>query len=77
MNQVTTLDTSSVKSLVRELEEFEQVKKRILETIPEQFLQKGSDLWWQKAALEGLKEVKVGDVKKFKSVKSALDYLHS
>jgi len=55
-NQTITLDAVSAKVLLKELEHLEEIRKTLLRIIPESFLSKGSDLWWDKSDLEALED---------------------
>jgi hypothetical protein len=59
-NQTIALDAVSARTLVQELERLEEIRTTLLRIIPEPFLAKGSDLWWEKSDLEASEDIEKG-----------------
>lgn len=68
MAKAVTIDTSTAKKLVKELEHFEKVKTRILSLLPGDMVPYGSKLWWEKEELEADEDIKKGRVAKMSSL---------
>lgn len=66
-NQAITLDPTQAKSLVKELVHLEQIRKTLLNIIPESYLTPGSELWWAKSNLEALEDIKEGRATEIKT----------
>lgn len=76
MARLITVNTSTAKKLVNELEQLEELKKHILRLLPDGVLPHGSKLWWEKEVLQGEEEIKKGEFKTYKNVKSLISDLH-
>ncbi len=77
-SQTITLNKVQTQLLIQELMHLEELKKTLLRIIPESYLPKGSDLWWEKSDLEAMEDVKAGrytTIKNHKELDRFLDKL--
>jgi hypothetical protein len=74
MARVVTINTTKAKKLVRELEQFEEIKRQVLKLIPEELIPQGSKLWWEWSDLKGLEEVKKGEYYKLSDQRDLKDF---
>ena len=72
MSKAVSIDTKTAEKLVREIESFEEVKKYILQLLPEDVIPDGSKLWWEKEIISGEEEIKKGDYKIYKNAELLL-----
>ena len=70
MSQTITLDTTTAKNLVKELERLDNLKRKIASLLPESLLQKGSDLWWEREIQKGREELANGKGIEFSGLKA-------
>lgn len=77
MPNLTSINTTTAKKLIEELENFEEFKKNVLRLIPEDLIPNGSKMWWEKAELEADEDIKKGKVVSFNSTKEMEKYLNS
>ena len=77
MNQTITVSSKTINEILTRLDELTNAVKKISARLLVEELPYGSDEWWDKEIKEGLREVKQGKVKKFKSMEEALYYLNS
>jgi len=76
MSKAISIDTKLAEKLLREIESFEEIKKHILQLIPEDVIPYGSKLWWEKEMINGEAAIKKGEYKIYKSTKLLLADLH-
>ena len=74
MAKAVTIDTNTAKKLIKELEQFEEIKKQILMLIPESLIPYGSKLWWEWSDQKGLDEVEKGEYYKLRDQKDLKDF---
>ncbi len=77
MAKAATISGTTAKKLVREIEEFEELKQYVLRSIPDNILPYGSKLWWEKENLEADEDIKKGRVHgPFKTADTLIKSLH-
>lgn len=67
MAKTATITTRDAKKLVLELENYEEIRDRILRIIPIEILPAKSNLRWIKESLEGKEEIKKGKSTKIRN----------
>lgn len=74
-----TFQQSTIEELLDLLSQREKsarkLRKQLLLSLPDSFLKKGSDLWWEKEVVLGEKEIRAGRYKTYKSAKGFIDDL--
>ncbi|OGE18344.1 hypothetical protein A2769_01505 [Candidatus Daviesbacteria bacterium RIFCSPHIGHO2_01_FULL_37_27] len=76
MTKSITIDNTTAKKIIKDLESFEILKASILNLLPEGVFSYGSKLWWEKETLVGEEEIKKGKYKTYKNTHSLIDDLH-
>ena len=77
MARAAVIDINTAKKLIREIEQFEEVKRHVLKLIPDELVSYGSKLWWEKSELEADEDIKKGRLVSFKSAEAMQKHLDS
>ncbi len=76
MAKVLSIDINTAKKIISDLEQLEELKRRILRFLPEEIIPYGSRLWWDKEIITGEEEIKKREFKTYKNPKTLLSDLH-
>lgn len=76
MSKSASIDIKTAEKLVREIESFEEIKKHILQLLPEEVIPYGSKLWWEKEMIGGEEIIKKGKYKVYKNPQLLISDLH-
>ena len=76
MTKAITIDNTTAKKIVKELESLEALKASILNLLPEGIFSYGSKFWWEKEILAGEDDIKKGKYKTYKNADLLIDDLH-
>lgn len=71
-----SINTTTARKLVIELERFEQLKSHILRLLPDGTIPYGSKLWWEKEVLNGEEEIEKDKFKTYKTSDTLIEDLH-
>ena len=77
MNQTVVLHPTETKKIVKQLEQFDDLKTVLLKLLPESSFNQGSNLWWQKQILTGDEAIQKGDYQTFENPQDFISHLKS
>ncbi len=77
MAQTVTIEESKLNQILKTLTEIKQEVAKLAEKVDSKEPAYGSDEWWEWSDKKAEKDIKAGNVMKFKSAKEAAEWLNS